>query len=379
MNNKFNIKFGLCFFVFILLLPWVSVADESSEVVAKANSVPITLSEVEEEIGRIISRTLFHKEISPEKRQGFRKEATEKVIDMELRFQEAKTQGIKAEKKEIKKKIEDIKKRFPSDKEFKEALKKSKLSLKDLEAKAERGILMEKVFKKEVEEKIKVSDDEAKAHYETNIQRYKEMEQVKLRHIMIKFEENPPVPPLEKGGEGGFEEKEKEAGAASSGAEAGGKIDNRSGREDDRSGFQPDREGQKTRTKEEAKAKAEELLARIKKGEDFASVASENSDDSYRDKGGDLGYVQRGRIMPELEETAFKTAAGEIMGPVETKEGFYIIKVEDHKQEKQLSFDEAKDNIKKELEMKKKDERTKEWLSALRAKAKIEYVQVKSE
>lgn len=350
MNNKFNIKFGLCFFVFILLLPWVSAADGSSEGAVKVNGVPITLSEVEEEIGRTISRTLFHREISPEKRQEFRKEAIEKVIETELMFQEAKAQGIKAEKKEIEKKIEDVKKRFPSDKEFKETLKKNKLSLRDLEARAERGILMEKVFKKEVEEKIKVSDDEAKAHYENNIQRYKIMEQVKLRHIMIKFEE-----------------KEQEAGAAaSSGAEADGKIET-------------EVKVKKTRSREEAKAKAEEMLARTRTGEDFAAVASGNSEDSYRDKGGDLGYVQRGRTTPELEEAVFNAAPGEIIGPLETKGGFYIIKVEDHKQEKQLSFDEARDVIMKELEKKKKEELTKEWLASLRAKAKIEYMQVKSE
>lgn len=346
-KNIFFIFFS--FYILIFNLGMASSAEELPVVAVKVNNIPITMSEVEEEISRIISRTLFHKDIPAEKRAGYRDEAVERLIERELQFQEAKALGIKAEKAEIKDKMEVIKKRFPSDKEFKEALKKSNLSEKDLKAKAEKAILIEKVFKKEVEEKIEVSDDEAKAHYETNIERYKEMEQVRLRHIMIKFEE-----------------KEKEEGAASAGAEAGGKIE-------------AEVKAEKRRSREEAKSKAEELLARINKGEDFAAVALENSDDSYREKGGDLGYVQRGRMIPELEDAAFKTKAGEIIGPVETKEGFYIIKVEDHKQEKQLSFDEVKDKIRKVLEGKRKEEAAKAWLGALRAKSKIEYTQVKSE
>jgi parvulin-like peptidyl-prolyl isomerase len=356
----------LCLIIVFIACPGVAVAEDASAVFVKVNGAAITQKEVEVEAGRVVPRTLFHRNVSPEKMEVFMKEAAERLIDYELQFQEAKPLGLKADKKEIEAKIEEIKKKFQSNKEFKEALKKNNLTLKNLEGRIEKNIILEKVFKKEIEEKIKATDDEAMSHYESNLHRYKEMEQVKLRHIMIKFDKGLPAGQAgasDKGQEARSKEQEgkgKDAGAVSSDAEAGGKTE-------------PEVTAKKTRTKEEARARAGEILAKLKDGGDFASIAYESSDDPYRVKGGDLGYVHRGRILPELEDAAFKTKVGEVMGPVETEAGFYIIKVEDYKQEKQLSFDEVKEKIKKELEKKRIEEKNKEWLSALRAKAKIEY------
>jgi len=348
----------LCFQLFLLLSSSASVADDSPVVPVKVNGAPITLAEVEEEVGRIIPQTLFHRNVSPEKMEGLRKEAIERLIDKELVFQEAKALGMKAEKKDVKDKIEDIKKRFPSKKEFNDALKKSKLSIRGLEAEIEKDLIIGKIFQKEVEDKTKAGDEEIKTHYDNNIQRYKEMERIKLRHIMIRFDKSE--------GQGlggkGQEEKEQEASPAPSDAGASGKTE-------------PDKKTNKTRTKEEARVMAKELMAKLKEGEDFADIAYKYSEDPYKVKGGDLGYVHRGRMAPEVENVAFDMKIGEIMGPVETEQGFYIIKVEDKQQERQLSFDEAREKIKKELEGKKKEERKKEWLSALRHKAKIEYQQ----
>ncbi|MBI5049627.1 MAG: peptidylprolyl isomerase [Nitrospirae bacterium] len=267
-------------------------------------------------------------------------------------LRESTAQGIKAEKKEVKNRINDIKKRFPSNKKFKDALQHSKLTIKDLEAEIEKDIIIEKLFKREVEDKIVVSDEEIKAHYENNTQKYKELEQVKLRHIMVRFEKNPPIPPLSKGDVGGLNDGKGEFEKEGQGTEV-----------------------KKTRNKEEAKVMAEGLLERIKKGEDFATLAYEYSDDPYKVKGGDFGYIHRGRMVPEIEALAFGMKTGEIMGPLETEQGFYIIKIEDRKPERQLSFDEVRDRIKNELEEKKKKERIEEWLKTMREKAKIEYLQ----
>jgi len=320
----------LYLFVVLLLYSTTISADDDSTVVVKVNGSPIMLSEVEREIDKLIPRSFFHRNVSPEKRERFRKDAIERLIDRELQFHDAKAQRLKAEKKEIKDKIKEIEGRFKSNSEFKEALKKNNMTLKDMEARITKDIIIEKVIKKEVDNKIEVKDEEIKAHYENNIQRYKEMEQVKLRYIVIKFNEG-----QEAKGEG--------------------------------------QEKNKTRNKKEAKAWAEELLARIKKGEDFVMIAYNHSEDAYKFKSGDIGYIHKGRMIPALENVAFSMNIGEVSEPIETEGGFYIIRVEDKKQERQLSFEEVKDKIKKELEDKKKDERMKKWLTALRAKAKIEY------
>ncbi len=77
---------------------------------------------------------------------------------------------------------------------------------------------------------------------------------------------------------------------------------------------------------------AQELIQQLRDGADFAAFADEYSDDKSA-KGGDLGFFERGRMVPEFEEAAFATPVGEISGPVLTKFGYHIIKVTDKKRE----------------------------------------------
>jgi peptidyl-prolyl cis-trans isomerase D len=82
-----------------------------------------------------------------------------------------------------------------------------------------------------------------------------------------------------------------------------------------------------TRTKEEAQAKANELLAQITANPDsFMMLAMTNSDDSSKQQGGDLGYFGKGQMTPKFNDYVFNNPVGKI-GLVETEFGFHIIKV----------------------------------------------------
>ena len=77
---------------------------------------------------------------------------------------------------------------------------------------------------------------------------------------------------------------------------------------------------------------AQELIERVRAGEDFAELTKVYSEDpGSASKGGDLGYFSRGRMVKEFEEAAFKTPVGELSAPIETRFGVHIIKVVDHK------------------------------------------------
>lgn len=87
-----------------------------------------------------------------------------------------------------------------------------------------------------------------------------------------------------------------------------------------------------TLSKEEARKKAQALLERVRKGEDFAKLAKENSDDpGSKDKGGEYDFFGHGKMVPEFEKAAFALKPGEISDLVETQYGFHIIKLEERR------------------------------------------------
>ena len=82
-------------------------------------------------------------------------------------------------------------------------------------------------------------------------------------------------------------------------------------------------------TEDEAKA----ILADLKKGADFATLAKEKSKDPGAADGGDLGYFTKDQMVPEFSAVAFKLDKGQLSDPVKTQFGWHIIKVEDKRVE----------------------------------------------
>ncbi len=82
--------------------------------------------------------------------------------------------------------------------------------------------------------------------------------------------------------------------------------------------------------KAETKAKLQEILDRIKNGEDFAALAKQYSEDTGSAQyGGDVGYFERGIMMPEFEAAAFSLEEGQVSEIIETSYGYHIVKTTD--------------------------------------------------
>ena len=95
-----------------------------------------------------------------------------------------------------------------------------------------------------------------------------------------------------------------------------------------------------------AEKKAEDVLAQLKAGGDFAALAKKYSDDTASAKeGGSLGWIQRGRTVPEFEKSAFSLKKGETSGLVQSTYGFHIIRLDDKQDAHLKSFDEVKAEI----------------------------------
>ncbi len=158
------------------------------------------------------------------------------------------------------------------------------------------------LFKKsDIEKDIKVEDEEVKQYYESHKKEFHEPERVAARHILLKVAKD-----------ASKEEEEK--------------IYN----------------------------KALKLYERIKKGEDFAKLAKEFSEDpGSAPRGGDLGPFTRGIMVKPFDEVAFSLKEGEVSKPVRTQFGYHIIKVYKKTPEKTKTLEEARPLIVQKLKSQK--------------------------
>jgi len=92
---------------------------------------------------------------------------------------------------------------------------------------------------------------------------------------------------------------------------------------------------------EEIRKKAEDVLKKAKSGANFGDLAKQYSEDTTKDKGGDLDWIVRGQTVPEFEQAAFSLPKGSISDLVKTQYGFHIIKVIDRQMARTQSLDEV--------------------------------------
>src|SRR6478609_5671882 len=119
----------------------------------------------------------------------------------------------------------------------------------------------------------------------------------------------------------------------------------------------------------DAEEKIKAVIARLKKGEDFAKVAGEVTEDpSGKANGGDLGYFTKDQMVPEFSDAAFKLDAGQISEPVKTQFGWHVIKVEEKRTKPAPKFEDVKPQIENFVTRKAQAE----LVTKLRADAKIE-------
>ncbi|WP_438313659.1 foldase protein PrsA [Sporosarcina sp. FA9] len=123
----------------------------------------------------------------------------------------------------------------------------------------------------------------------------------------------------------------------------------------------------------EDEATAKEVAQKIADGEDFAALAKEYSTDaSNADKGGELGFFPRGKMVPEFDEAVFSMKLDTISEPIKTDFGYHIIKLTDKKEAKEAVLEDHKEDIKEGLFEEKLQGQYVEWLDEVRADYKIE-------
>jgi len=122
----------------------------------------------------------------------------------------------------------------------------------------------------------------------------------------------------------------------------------------------------------ETEEEAQDILGQLKTGEDFSGIAIEKSTGPSAAQGGDLGYLSKGTILPEIEEVIFTLEVEELSGVVKTDFGFHILKITDKKPEIVKTLEEVKEEILQTLLPDKQKEAFENLLEELKGKVEID-------
>jgi foldase protein PrsA len=122
----------------------------------------------------------------------------------------------------------------------------------------------------------------------------------------------------------------------------------------------------------EDKETAQEILDKLKSGEDFAELAKEYSTDTATaEKGGELGFITSGEMVEEFEKAAFALKVGEISDIVKTDYGYHIIKATDYKEAKESTYEDSKELAKEAALAEKISSEYSTWVQELKTKYDI--------
>jgi peptidyl-prolyl cis-trans isomerase SurA len=240
-----------------------------------------------------------------------RKAFLNRLIDARLIEQEAKKTGISVKDEEVMAAVKDMadRRNVTLDNLAKE-LTKEGLSLEAYQKDIRDQMVRMRLLRREIKSRLMVTDQEIGAYYLLHRSEYEGREAVRIQQILLA------VP---RGAGGDVREKMKKA--------------------------------------------ANEIIGRLKNGEPFELLAG---------GGGDLGFIERGMVFPELEKAAFALNKGEVSGIIESPAGFHIIRALDKRGGGLKPIEEVREEIQGQIEEQKMMKKFDEWLAALRKKSLIE-------
>jgi len=305
-------------------------------IVAKVNGVSIYSIQLESEFISFKLRAQFQGEkISPSEEPIIAREVLKSEIMKEIITQKAKSLDIEISPEQIDSQIQGIEDKFPNHTAFITALAFQRMNIKSLKKKIESTLLEDELIRHEIAPKVKLKDDTVKNFYNTNKSQFMKPALYRIRHILIST-----IPSPQKSADEASHKKALHM----------------------------------TRMiNEEAKAKAEEVLQKVKTGDNFEQLAKEFSEDEVsKQKGGMLGDLHPGSTIPEIAESMVKLNEGETSNIVSSSFGHHILKLDEIVPSVLIPFKEAQSDILNVLMKRETKKLFKEYVVDLEKTAKIE-------
>lgn len=121
----------------------------------------------------------------------------------------------------------------------------------------------------------------------------------------------------------------------------------------------------------ESRQLAQDVHKMLLDGYDFGSLARNYSDDTHKKEGGDLGYLNKGQMLKEIDDVIFSLDVGEISDVIETPIGYHVFKVYDKKEKKVIGLDKVRSKVIEALYRAEIEERFGVWVENLKSNAYI--------
>jgi peptidyl-prolyl cis-trans isomerase C len=257
--------------------------------------------------------------VKPELAERLKDNLVRRLVDAEIIRQQAKVLKVEVTPEELAEKWTAHKSRYGSAEAFESFLTRAETTEANVKEQFEVNLVREKVFAA-VSDGVEVSTAEVKEFFKENEKRYYEPEQVRASHILIRVD-----------------------------PKADGIV----------------------------KAQKKELASDIRKKAllpkaNFDALAKQYGEDPTRDRGGDLGFFTKGRMVKPFEDAVWPLKDNEIAPVVETNFGFHVIKKTGHKKAHQKTFKEVQDQIERAVRARKRNQAIRDALQKWKDEAKID-------
>jgi peptidyl-prolyl cis-trans isomerase SurA len=293
----------------------VMAADVVERIVARVNDRLITQSEFDRRM-----EAARHAPNAPTDIAQLKKDTLEDMIREKLLDERAKELSVTATDAEVEEAVERVKRQYnlATDQEFDAALASSNMNREDLKKQMRETITLQKVVGRDVTGKMELSEDTLRLEYERQKEKlYRVPQQARVSEIVVRF--------------------------LASDASA----------------------------RQRAVARIEEARARVAAGAKFEDVAKEFSEGNAKNRGGDLGLVSQGELLPALDAAVFADPPVEFTAPVLLPASVHLFHVTDRRAAGYKPFSEVSEDLKRRLSENLYDKRFSEFVDHLRREAYI--------
>ena len=300
---------------FLCVAPRIAQA-QVNRIVAIVNDEAITLGDLTAHMSALLQQ-VDTAELGEEQSKQMREAVLQRLINERLMVQEAKRLGLSVGLEEVSERLQEIREQLGDPAEYERMLRETQLNEEQLKQKIRDQLLVQQVIQREVRSKLELSPTEVARAAGSPAPSNAPMEQVHVAHLLIRATEE--------------------------------------------------------RSADEARRIVEHLHDELQAGAKFSELAQRYSEDGHGKDGGDLGWVDPGDLLPELDAVLPSLKPGEHSAPIQTKLGSHLVQVLDRRMRTADQADASRRRTEEALYERKFGEAMRNWLQQLNERA---YVQV---